>query len=168
MSFRFEEVSLDVRTGTRRTRYLAALSAGLNIISAPNSWGKSTLIQSLVYGLGREGAFSASHLSPLGEAMSSVIDLDGQREAVVESAVTVTLLNDDGIYLRCRRYPAQSRIQERSRAYLDREHQGVARCRDEAGSLRPRRWRGDSRIGLPQAPGRFHWLCAADGPQFQR
>lgn len=104
MTLRFEDVSLDVRTATRHTGYNAEFLPGLNVIAAPNSWGKSTLVQSLVYGLGLEGAFSASHLSPLGEAMSSVIDLEGQREAVVESSVTITLSNDNGEYLRCRRY----------------------------------------------------------------
>ena len=104
MSFRFEEVMLHVRTATRETHYRAVFAPGLNIIEAPNSWGKSTLVQSLVYGLGLEGAFSASHLSPLGEAMSSVIDLSDQREAVVESSVTLTLLNDHGTHLRSRRY----------------------------------------------------------------
>lgn len=104
MGFRFEDVLLHVRTPTRETEHRARFASGLNVIEAPNTWGKSTLVQSLIYGLGLEGAFSASHLSPLGEAMSSVIDLAGHREAVVESAVTVTLSSDEGRYLRARRY----------------------------------------------------------------
>lgn len=107
MAFRFLNIELAVQTATRRSVHRVDFTSGLNVIQAPNSWGKSTLVQSLVYGLGLEGAFSTSHLSPLGEAMTSVIDLNGQREAVVESSVTLTIESDQGIFLRTRRF-AQS------------------------------------------------------------
>jgi len=105
MTFRYRRIELTVMTATRSASYGVDFADGLNVVQAPNSWGKSTLVQSLVYGLGLEGAFSASHLSPLGEAMTSVIDLDGQREAIVQSSVTVTLENDRGEALRVRRFP---------------------------------------------------------------
>lgn len=105
MSFRYLDIELNVRTATREASYAISFTNGLNIVQARNSWGKSTLIQSLVYGLGLEGAFSVSHLSPLGEAMTSVIDLDGQREAIVESSVRLTLENDRGEQLRVKRFP---------------------------------------------------------------
>lgn len=104
MSFRFVSVYLNVKTAAHTAEYYTKFDSHLNVIEAPNSWGKSTLIQSLVYGLGLEGSFSASQLSPLGEAMTSVIDLHGVREAVVESSVTLTLSNDDGGFLRTRRF----------------------------------------------------------------
>jgi hypothetical protein len=107
MGFRYIDIELSVTTATRVALHRSEFVSGLNVIQAPNSWGKSTLVQSLVYGLGLEGAFSTSHLSPLGEAMSSVIDLNGQREGVVESSVTLTIVNDSGQYLRTRRF-AQS------------------------------------------------------------
>jgi hypothetical protein len=105
MTFRYLDIELTVTTATRTASRRIDFIAGLNVLQAPNSWGKSTLIQSLVYGLGLEGAFSASHLSPLGEAMSSVIDLDDQREAITESSVTLTLQNDRGHVLRVSRFP---------------------------------------------------------------
>ncbi|MFE6965661.1 hypothetical protein ACFVAJ_11120 [Agromyces sp. NPDC057679] len=105
MTFRYRGIELTVTTATRFASYSVDFADGLNVVQAPNSWGKSTLVQSLVYGLGLEGAFSASHLSPLGEAMTSVIDLDGQREAITQSSVTVTLENDHGELLRVRRFP---------------------------------------------------------------
>lgn len=105
MTFRFLDIELSVTTATRSATYRVEFTDGLNVIQAQNSWGKSTLVQSLVYGLGLEGAFSASHLSPLGEAMTTVIDLDGQREAIVQSAVTLTLENDRNETLRVRRFP---------------------------------------------------------------
>lgn len=104
MTFRYLGIELSVRTATRSATYTIDFSDGLNVVQARNSWGKSTLVQSLVYGLGLEGAFSASHLSPLGEAMTTVIDLDGQREAIVQSTVTLTLENDRGDVLRVRRF----------------------------------------------------------------
>lgn len=104
MTFRYLDIELRVRTVTRHASYRANFTPGLNVIQAANTWGKSTLVQSLVFGLGLEGAFSTSHLSPLGEAMTSVIDLDGQREAVVESSALVTIQNDAGEALRVRRF----------------------------------------------------------------
>ncbi len=107
MTFRFVSVQLNVKTAAHEAEYFTSFAPHLNVIKAQNSWGKSTLIQSLVYGLGLEGSFSASQLPPLGEAMSSVIDLHGVREAVVESSVTLTLVNDNGEFMRTRRF-AQS------------------------------------------------------------
>ena len=104
MAFRYIDIELSVQTATSRSVYRADFASGLNVLQAPNSWGKSTFVQSLVFGSGLEGAFSTSHLSPLGEAMSSVIDLNGQREAVVESSVTLTVENDAGSRLRTRRF----------------------------------------------------------------
>lgn len=104
MTFRFVSVRLNVKTLAHEAEYFTTFEPHLNVIEAQNSWGKSTLVQSLVYGLGLEGSFSASQLSPLGEAMNSVIDLHEAREAVVESSVILTLRNDEGRFLRARRY----------------------------------------------------------------
>lgn len=104
MAFHFVSVLLNVSTATHNAQYFTRFEDHLNVVEAQNSWGKSTLIQSLVYGLGLEGSFSTSHLSPLGEAMTSVIELHGVREAVVESSVTLTLANDGGQFLRTRRF----------------------------------------------------------------
>jgi len=107
MTMRYISVQLDVVTADDRASYQTRFSAGLNVIEAPNSWGKSTLVQSLVYGLGLEGSFSTSHLSPLGEAMTSSIELNGHRQAVVESSVTLVIQNENGTFLRTKRW-AQS------------------------------------------------------------
>jgi hypothetical protein len=104
MTMRFVSVTLNVRTEASSARYYTEFGSGLNVIEAPNSWGKSTLVQSLVYGLGLEGSFSASHLSPLGEAMTTSIELDGYRQAVVESSVTLVVANDRGELLKTQRW----------------------------------------------------------------
>lgn len=112
MTIRFTSVRLDVVTADEAASYTTRFGPGLNVIEAPNSWGKSTLIQSLVYGLGLEGSFSTSHLSPLGEAMTSSIDLGGRRQAVVDSSVTLVIENDRGQFLRTKRW-AQSLERQR-------------------------------------------------------
>lgn len=112
MTIRFVSVTLSVRTEATSARYHTEFGSGLNVIEAPNSWGKSTLVQSLVYGLGLEGSFSASHLSPLGEAMTTSIELDGYRQAVIESSVTLVLTNDRGELLKTQRW-AKSLTHER-------------------------------------------------------
>jgi hypothetical protein len=100
---RIVDVSLRVRSSVGASEYSTRFGVGLNVIRAPNSWGKSTLLQSIVYALGLEGALSASRRSPLGPAMTTVLDTEKGRGAVIESWVTVTLANDRGQYLRARR-----------------------------------------------------------------
>lgn len=107
MTMSYVSVALEVQTAEDTAAYSTRFSDGLNVIQARNSWGKSTLVQSLVYGLGLEGSFSTSHLSPLGEAMTSSIELNGRRQAVVESTVTLVVRNSNGRYLRTKRW-AQS------------------------------------------------------------
>jgi hypothetical protein len=48
-------VALDVETTRGHISYQCRLQPGLNVLRAPNSWGKSTLLQSIVYALGLEG-----------------------------------------------------------------------------------------------------------------
>lgn len=98
------DVRLDVATSVDRLGYSAAFSSGLNIINAPNTWGKSTLLQGIVFALGLEGMFSASRQAPLGEAMMRVVDGPRGRGAVVESSVSVTVQNGQGDFLRSRRF----------------------------------------------------------------
>ncbi len=97
-------VSLDAVTSLGHASYHARMEPGLNVLSAPNSWGKSTLLQSIVYALGLEGALSASNRVPLGPAMTQVIQTPRGRGSVSESYVTLTLVNDRRRYLRVRRW----------------------------------------------------------------
>jgi hypothetical protein len=104
---RIVAVTLDVETALGRASYNCRLEPGLNVLNAPNSWGKSTLLQSIVYALGLEGALTASRRVPLGPAMTQAVDTDSGRAGVTQSYVTVTLANNQGRYLRVRRW-AQS------------------------------------------------------------
>ena len=68
MSLQLVEISLDVLTSSGPLRYGTRFGAGLNVLAAPNSYGKSTLSQSIIFALGLEGMLSASHAPPLGPA----------------------------------------------------------------------------------------------------
>jgi len=67
---RLVDVRLDVVTAVASLNYRTRFSSGLNVLNAPNTWGKSTLLQSIIFALGLEGMLSASRQAPLGEAMT--------------------------------------------------------------------------------------------------
>jgi hypothetical protein len=97
-------VRITVATADGVAEYNTSFDAGLNVINAPNSWGKSTLMQAIMYALGLEGSQTASRRSPLGPAMTTVLETAQGRHAVVESFVTLTVTNHNGQYLRVRRW----------------------------------------------------------------
>ena len=108
---RLVSLELEARTVQADLQYSCRFSSGLNVLAAPNSWGKSTLVQSIVYGLGLEGMISASRQSPLGEAMTRVADTGAGQGAVFESSVTLTVENAQGQVLRTRRFPQSVDVQ---------------------------------------------------------
>jgi hypothetical protein len=101
---RIVAVALDVETTRGRISYQCRLQPGLNVLRAPNNWGKSTLLQSIVYALGLEGSLSASRRTPFGPAMTQAVDTDQGMASVIQSYVTLTAVNDRDMYLRVRRW----------------------------------------------------------------
>lgn len=105
MSMRLVNVEISSRTDRGLLRYATEFSPGLNVIAAPNSFGKSTLLQGVIYALGLEGMFSSSRKPPFGPALLSVADFpDGGRSPVRESWVALTITNERGSYMRCKRF----------------------------------------------------------------
>ncbi|GAB3214236.1 hypothetical protein GCM10027294_52940 [Marinactinospora endophytica] len=105
MSIRIVSIEVASRTDRGLLRYATELSPGLNVIAAPNSFGKSTLLQGVVYALGLEGMFSSSRKPPFGPALLTVADFpDGGRSPVRESWVTLTIANEQGDLMRCKRF----------------------------------------------------------------
>lgn len=105
MPIRLVSVEISSRTDRGLLRYETDLSPGLNVIAAPNSFGKSTLLQGVIYALGLEGMFSSSRKPPFGPALLTVADLpDGTRSPVRESWVSLTIANEQGVHMRCKRF----------------------------------------------------------------
>jgi hypothetical protein len=102
---RLVHVLINVETARGELQYATDFGPGLNVLSAPNSFGKSTLLQSIVYALGLEGMFSASRTVPVGPVLSTVADFpDGTRAPVLRSSITLEVANDRGGYLRTQRF----------------------------------------------------------------
>jgi hypothetical protein len=111
MTLHLVDISLDVLTVSGPLNYSSRFETGLNVLAAPNSYGKSTLLQGIIFALGLEGMFGRSTVPPLGPIMKTVADLpDGSRPAVVESSITLTCRNGDGNYLRLRRFAASDNV----------------------------------------------------------
>ena len=93
MSLRID--SLHIRVTTARDTLGATLKFedGLNILRAENSLGKSTCMQSIMYGLGLEGSMGPSHTIPLTPAVTRAVEIDGEEVPVLESAVFVSISN---------------------------------------------------------------------------
>lgn len=95
---RFRAVSLRAATEQGTVGYdLNFGESRLVAIHGENSVGKSLLVQSLVYGLGLEGAFGPGRQHGLlTRAMTDEVDLDGVPTRVQQSAVTIELENSEG------------------------------------------------------------------------
>lgn len=124
---RIENLRLRARTVNGVYGYATHFGPGLNVLAARNSYGKSTLLQSIIYALGLEGMLSASHSSPIGPAMSTVIDLpDGTREQVVESYVMAEFSNDRGDWMRTLRFVQSLEADARLiRVWIARTREGL-------------------------------------------
>jgi predicted nuclease with TOPRIM domain len=105
VTLKIADLEICSRTELGTLRYFARFQDGLNVLAAPNSFGKSTLLQAIIYGLGLEGMFSSSRKAPFGPALLSVADFPNeQRARVRESWVTVTVKNEDDRHLRSKRF----------------------------------------------------------------
>ena len=106
---RIRAVRIDVETEGPSARFELRLDAGLVVISAPNSRGKSLLFQSIVYGLGLEGMYGPGRQHGLlTRALTEEVRLDGQTFVVIASSVTVEIENKQGQILTVRRAVAGS------------------------------------------------------------
>ncbi|MDX2403435.1 hypothetical protein NJO91_09880 [Streptomyces microflavus] len=111
MTIKLVELEVCSRTTAGNLRYSATFGDGLNVLAAPNSFGKSTFLQAVIYALGLEGMFSAGRKPPFGPAMLSVADFpDGTRGRVRESWVTLTVANSHGHVLRSKRFVVSDEI----------------------------------------------------------
>jgi len=88
-------MSIVVNTNKGRFGCFHKFEAGLNIVRANNSAGKSTVLRSLTYALGLEGMFSPSHEVPLPHVLTEYIDLPDGNAIVLNSHVSVEIYNGE-------------------------------------------------------------------------
>jgi hypothetical protein len=93
---RFGTFQLSVATDKGNFGVRHSFEPGMNIIRAENSRGKSTVLASMVYAIGLEGAFSPSQDVPLPHVLTSYVDQVGGDAKVAESWVSLEIINGKG------------------------------------------------------------------------
>lgn len=93
---RFGTLQISVATDKGNFGVRHSFEPGMNIIRAENSRGKSTVLASLVYAIGLEGAFSPSQEVPLPHVLTSYVDQVGGDAKVAESWVSLEIINGRG------------------------------------------------------------------------
>lgn len=93
---KIRKLSLNVHTSGPTCGTVLEFGPGLNILRADNSSGKSTCLQSVIYGLGLEGMMSPSREIPLPHAMTDRVEVDGREYRVEESSVSIEIENGQG------------------------------------------------------------------------
>ena len=98
-------VQIVAATGAGRYGLDFELDDGLTLVRADNSMGKSTVANSILYALGGEGMLGPRWPLPLKYCLyDHVLDDDGKAHPVLESSVTVELVNESGQELSVRRH----------------------------------------------------------------
>jgi hypothetical protein len=136
MTLELVAIRLSLNTSRGLAGYETRFGSGLNVLNADNSWGKSTLLQSIIYALGLEGALSASRKSPLGPAMTQSVDTPDGPASIIESAVTLWIKNSSGTHMRVQRWVVSGDVDPR-----------IIRV-----------WMADSEDGLLTAPRQDHYV----------
>ena len=105
MSLRISHIRLRVQTTASLYGTDAPLGAGLTILYAPNTSGKSTLLHAFLYALGLEQMLSPRREIPLSYAMRDYVEdpTTGMRADVLESYVAVEIVNGRGEHMTVRR-----------------------------------------------------------------
>jgi hypothetical protein len=93
---RIEAVQLAMQTDEGPFGFTTHFEPGLNILRAPNTMGKSTCLNSIVYALGLEGMFGPSRRVPLTDAVLRELEWEDRQVAVRSSNVLLEISAADG------------------------------------------------------------------------
>src|SRR5260370_41484888 len=93
MSLKVRHLTIRVQTADGLYGVSIPFQDGLCVLRAPNSSGKSTCLQAIVYALGLEGMLSAAHQVPLPRAVTDALTIDRAEVPVLESSVLLEIEN---------------------------------------------------------------------------
>ena len=93
MSLKVRHLTIRAQTADGLYGVSIPFQDGLCVLRAPNSSGKSTCLQAIVYALGLEGMLSAAHQVPLPRAVTDALAIDGAEIPVLESSVLLEIEN---------------------------------------------------------------------------
>jgi hypothetical protein len=111
MGFQLRQLRLHVATPTGPFGTELSFVPGLNVLRAPNTSGKSTCVQAILFALGLEGMLGPAREVPLPHAMTHTIeDADGEEHAVTSSQVLLEIIDDEERPVTIRRHPAHPRL----------------------------------------------------------
>jgi len=113
MTLAIRRVRLRAVTGDGTFGADVELHRGLTVINAPNTSGKSTITQAILYGLGLEATLGPQRDVPLPHAMTHTLNDDGVERPVLESQVILEVETGDGSALTVRRYVKHPNIDQR-------------------------------------------------------
>lgn len=94
---RIRSVRLRVQTEAGEVGRTIGFSAGLNVLRAGNTSGKSTTLQAIIYALGLEGMLSPRREVPLPHSMTDRVSIDGMDYPVLQSDVSLEFENSSGV-----------------------------------------------------------------------
>jgi hypothetical protein len=153
------EVAVDGTSDVGPFRGKFSFNPGLQVISAPNYFGKSLAVKAIAWCLGLEPMFGLQNNDPscFPVAVRDVLDLDGARDVRVKSSqATLTLAREDGARIRLSREikgdPTEVTVEEFGQSddtsRMSRLYARKQTMKDEHGGLQ--RFLFDW-IGLPRA-----------------
>ncbi|AFZ61171.1 hypothetical protein H6G54_29015 [Anabaena cylindrica FACHB-243] len=93
MALQLRYLSLRITTSDGLFGVEIPFEAGLFVLHADNTSGKSTCLQSILYALGLEGMLSSTQNIPLPAVVTDFLDYDGQTYHVLESEVLLEISN---------------------------------------------------------------------------
>lgn len=106
MTFQLRRLQLRLATADGPYGCDLTFRSGLNVLAAPNTSGKSTCVQSILFALGLEGMLGPGREVPLPHVMTQSVESPiGTEIPVLESQVLLEITDGDGRPLTLRRYP---------------------------------------------------------------
>lgn len=93
---KLRQLVLTAKTDAGSVGRSITFASGLNVLRADNTSGKSTMLQAAIYALGLEGMLSAKREIPLPHSLTHYVEIGGEQQNILTSAVLLELENAAG------------------------------------------------------------------------